>query len=384
VMPSLARTYGGPVEALIGYVAAGAVVGSTALVVGPRSTSDDLQWLAAAMPGADLDAAGSVSGGSWRNAPAVMSRLRNLLATADVVHVHGLLNPVSSGAARAALRHGRSLVIGPFGTMSRYTFTHRRSMAKRLYFRAIDAPNLRRAAAIHFTTAAEQEEARWTGIDFDGRAHVVPPPFCAPAAFGAAAAGGSGSTVLFLGRLHPVKGVDVLLDAWPAVRARRPEAHLVIAGRGTARYESALRAQAAGLGRDAASIAFVGFVQGADKSARLASASAWVLPSRHENFGIAVLEAVAAGVPVVVAPGVQLAPWVASKGLGVVADRTPASVAAAVLRVLDDAAMRTRARTDGATLAVQEFGPVAVAPKLRAMYEAAVAVGVGGRTGAAR
>jgi glycosyltransferase involved in cell wall biosynthesis len=125
-------------------------------------------------------------------------------------------------------------------------------------------------------------------------------------------------------------------------------------------------------------------LQGADKSAWLASASAWVLPSRHENFGIAVLEAVAAGVPVVVAPGVQLAPWVASQGLGVVADRTPSSVATAVLRVLDDAAMRTHARTDGATLAMQEFGPAAVAPRLRAMYEAAMAVGAGGRPGATR
>ena len=70
------------------------------------------------------------------------------------------------------------VVIGPFGTMSRYTFAHRRTMAKRMYFRAVDAPNLRRAAAIHFTTTAEREEARWHGIDFGDRAHVVPPPYC--------------------------------------------------------------------------------------------------------------------------------------------------------------------------------------------------------------
>ena len=134
-------------------------------------------------------------------------------------------------------------------------------------------------------------------------------------------------TVLFLGRLHPVKGVDILLDAWPAVRARHPGARLIIAGEGTPQYEAELRSRAAARGADAASVAFPGFVRGADKVAALAAASVCVLPSLHENFGISVLDSVAAGVPIVVTPGVQLAPWVMRREAGFIAERTAAAVA---------------------------------------------------------
>ena len=368
-MPSLARAYGGPVEALIGYVAAARSVGLTTVVVGPRSTPNDLEWLRASIPHAAVEVAAPWSSGPWRGAPAVLARVRARVSDADVVHVHGLLNPISSFAAGAALRVGRPLVIGPFGTLSRYTFTHRRSTAKRWYLRFIDAPNLRRAAAIHFTTGAEEDGARWTGIDVTGRSHIVPPPFYAVPA--APTAVHAGSTVLFLGRLHPVKGVDLLIDAWPTVRATRPEANLVIAGRGSPAYERELRARVTRLGPDAASVSFVGFVQGSDKAAHLGAASACVLPSRHENFGIAVLEAIAAGVPVVVAPGVQLGPWVAAEGLGLIAERTAPNIAAGIVRLLEDSTLRSRVGREGAARVTGEFGPAAIAPKLQAMYDAA-------------
>lgn len=374
VMPSLARAYGGPVEALIGYVLAARVIGLESTVLGPRSSTEDLEWLRDALGDAAVVVAGPAGAGPWRAGPAVLARLAALVPAASIVHAHGLLNPVSSGAARGALRRRVPVVIGPFGTMSRYTFAHRRTAAKRLYFRVVDTPNLRRAAAIHFTTPAERDEARWLGVDFGRRAHVVPPPYRGSATV--AAAGGrpraaDADTVLFLGRLHPVKGVDLLLDAWPAIRTRRPTARLIIAGVGDAGYERALRARAAALGPDATSVTFAGFVGGAEKAACLASAGVCVLPSRHENFGIAVLDAVAAGVPMVVTPGVQLAPWVTGREMGLVTDRTPSSIAEAVVRLLDDGSLRQRVERCGAAVVNAEFAPRAVAPALKAMYDAA-------------
>jgi glycosyltransferase involved in cell wall biosynthesis len=289
--------------------------------------------------------------------------------------VHGLLNPISSGAARAAINRGIPVVIGPFGTMSRYTFAHRRTVAKRMYFRAVDAPNLRRAAGLHFTTPAEREEAKWHGIDFGTRAHVVPPPYRGARASDHRPAAPASPSVLFLGRLHPVKGVDVLLDAWPAIRAAHPGARLTIAGQGTPQYEAELRARAARLGADAASVAFPGFVRGADKVAHLAAAQVCVLPSLHENFGISVLDSVAAGVPIIVTPGVQLAPWVGRREAGVVTERSAGAVADAVGRVLGDAALRERVARCGAAVVEADFAPRAVAPALRAMYDAVLAQG---------
>ena len=373
-MPSLARAYGGPVEALIGYVVAGQLAGIRSEIVGPQTSADDARWLQHAAGDTDVTQAGPPAGGLWRSGGAVVAcateRLRG--GGADLVHVHGLLNPISSGAAKAAIASGAPVVIGPFGTMSRYTFAHRRTIAKRMYFRAVDAPNLRRAAGLHFTTTAEREEARWHGIDFGSRAHVVPPPYRGVRLAGVPPANG-GPTVLFLGRLHPVKGVDILLDAWPAVRATHPGARLIVAGQGTPQYEAELRSRAAALGAEASSVTFPGFVRGAEKISALAAASVSVLPSLHENFGISVLDSVAAGVPIVVTPGVQLAPWVVRREAGLIAERTASAVADAVGRALDDAGLRERVARCGAALVEADFAPRTIAPALRAMYDAALA-----------
>jgi glycosyltransferase involved in cell wall biosynthesis len=371
-MPSLARSYGGPVEALIGYVVAGQLAGIESVIVGPQTSADDLRWLEEAAGHADVTQAGPPAGGLWRSGGAVVECATGRMGRVDVVHVHGLLNPISSGAARAAIRRAVPVVIGPFGTMSRYTFAHRRTVAKRMYFRAVDAPNLRSAAALHFTTPAERDEARWHGIEFGTRAHVVPPPYRGVRAANHRMGEREPPSVLFLGRLHPVKGVDVLLEAWPAIRSRHPGAKLTIAGQGTPEYEAELRSRAAALGADASSVVFPGFVRGDEKTAHLAAAQVCVLPSLHENFGISVLDSVAAGVPIVVTPGVQLAPWVGRRDAGLVAERSAAAVADAVGRALDDVGLRERVARCGAALVEADFAPRAVAPALRAMYDAAL------------
>jgi glycosyltransferase involved in cell wall biosynthesis len=359
VMPDLTRAYGGPVEALAGFVAA--VAGEAAVtVVGPRAPADEEAWLRAQLPGTAVETA------SRFGVPALA---RRLAAGADVVHVHGLLNAVSSRSARAIIGR-RPVVIGPFGTMSRYTFTHRRRLAKRVYFALIDGPNVRRASAIHFTTEAERDEAAWHGVDLTGRSYVVPPPWRGGRMEVRGEMEGARETVLFLSRIHPVKGLDVLLRAWPTVRARRPGARLVVAGAGESTYVSAMRA----LVPDEAAhgVHFAGFVAGAAKTKCLAEAAVFVLPSLHENFGIAVLEAVAAGVPAVVSPGVQLAPWVASRGVGRVVEREPAAVAAAIVSAMGDAELRGRVARCGGEMVWDEFAPARIAPALLAMYRGAM------------
>jgi glycosyltransferase involved in cell wall biosynthesis len=355
VMPDLTRAYGGPLEALIGFIGA-AGGGADVTVVGPTAPDAELDWLRQAIPGTTVVTAARLG---------VPRLVRRLAAAADVVHVHGLLNTVSSGGAGAALARDRALVIGPFGTLSRYTFTHRRALAKQLYFLTVDAPHLRRAAVVHFTTAAERDEAAWHGIDFTGRAHVVPPPWRGGTR--APSPARTGETVLFLSRLHPKKGLELLLEAWPAVRRARPAATLVIAGAGAPRYEAAIRRAASGLD----GVRFLGFVAGDAKAACLAAADLFVLPSFNENFGIAVLEAVASGLPVVVSPGVQLAPWVESLDVGRIAPRRAEPFAQAIDATLGDAAQRARVARCGAQFVDDDFGSARVAPALLDMYAAA-------------
>ena len=136
---------------------------------------------------------------------------------------------------------------------------------------------------------------------------------------------GGDFVVLYLGRLHPKKGLDVLLDAVAGL----PDVALVIAGSGDARYEERLRQRAAAPGFGGR-VHFAGFVSGAEKDLLLQGADVFALPSEHENFGIAVLEALMAGLPVVVSPGVALEDFVRQIGAGVVVESRAEELTAAL------------------------------------------------------
>ncbi len=302
--------------------------------------------------------------------PALVAWIKRNGRSYDVAHVHGLFNFISTFSARAALAARIPLVIRPFGTLSRYTFSHRRSAAKRLWFDALEAPNLTKASAIHFTTSAERDEARWHSLPLDAKAHVVPPPFL-PAKAVADRGPAAERNVLFLGRMHPVKNLESLVEAWSSVVAAFPEARLTIAGSGDRRYADRIRALAdeRGLGR---SISFPGFLSGDRKASAFASAALFVLPSLHENFGVVLLEALASGVPVVVSDEVQLKDFVSTNNLGIVCGGDSQSLSKAIVAALNDDDLKSRVVASGMRLVESKYSAQAVGTALSAMYLAAV------------
>jgi glycosyltransferase involved in cell wall biosynthesis len=126
-----------------------------------------------------------------------------------------------------------------------------------------------------------------------------------------------------------------------------------------------LRAHAERVG---AAVTFAGFVEGDAKRELLGSADVFVLPSLHENFGIAVLEALAAGLPVVITPEVQLSGFVREHALGIVAEGNAGSLAESVAAALGDSVLRKRCRTQGAALVSRYFSPSAIGEQLLDMY----------------
>ena len=378
VMPDISRAFGGPTQALLGYLAAGRVVGIDATVAAPEPPMADLDWVRRQVGSATVHVFPTRGRGSARVSTALLDHLRAQRDAIDVVHIHGMFNGISTLAARGCRRLQVPYVIGPFGTLSRYTFAHRRRLLKRAYFALLDAPAILHAAAMVFTTSEERDEARRFAAVRAVRSHVVPPPWLADASARRSEAGNARrdhgdsrpETVLFLGRLHPIKALESLIDAWPAVHAARPAARLVLAGSGDPAYVRDLESRVARKGISH-SVIFAGFVTGAEKARWLASADVFVLPSFHENFGVAALEAIAAGVPAVVSPDVQLGPVVCEHRLGVVVARAPATLAAAILSVLGDSALRQRCAAEGAAVVSSLFSPEVIGPQLRAMYELA-------------
>ena len=371
VAPSISKAYGGPTESLIGYLVAAETAGIDVSVAAPKCAVAEVDAFAARAGNARLFLFPSFGRGAFEISPALVSWVRGAAVGFDVVHVHGLFNTTSSLAARTCIRREIPLVIRPFGTLSRYTYLHRRTQLKRAWLALTERANIALASAIHFTTSAERENAEWHGVSFDGRGFVIPPPFLrSDPSSRAAGWEPADPSVLFIGRIEPIKNLELLLDAWPRVIASVPNAHLTVAGAGSPEYTRSLVERAQGLGI-IESVLFPGFADSVLKRALLESASVFVLPSHHENFGIAIVEALDAQVPVVVSRNVQLAPFVETNRLGIVADFGPGALAAAIVSCLGDRQLRERVRTGARDALTADFSPSRVGQLLLQMYQAA-------------
>ena len=374
IAPSIARSYGGPTQSLLGYVIAGRRLGIEVSIAAPApgarhaGAPDDAAAITDHAEGAHLELFRSFGSGAFATSPSLVRWAARNAKKYDVVHVHGLFNPISSLAARSCIHARSAVIIRPFGTLSRYTFAHRRTALKRVYFSLLERRNITHAAGIHFTTTTERDEAKWRGLSFDRRAYVVPPPFIDDGHRPPPDDPGSATpTVLFLGRLNPIKNIEALLEAWPTVHQHAPSAKLAVAGSGDPRYVAELMQRAHRLGINS-DVRFAGIVSGPVKERLLRSASVVVLPSFHENFGMVVLEAVAAGAPVIVSPDVQLAPFLREYGLGTVVNPQPALLAKAIIAALDDAELKERVRLTGRAAVSKSFSPEVVGRLLLDMY----------------
>jgi glycosyltransferase involved in cell wall biosynthesis len=305
--------------------------------------------------------------------------LRRHVRDYDVIHVHALFSHASTAAGRAARRTGVPYVIRPLGVLNRWGMENRRRWLKALSFRWVEQPLLRGAAAIHYTSEAERVEAEAAGVTT--RAAVIPLGIDTAAFENLPNAElllakwpqlRGRKIVLFLSRLDPKKGLELLIPAFAKVRRIVPEALLVIAGDGAADYEKTCRQLAAdaGISED---VVWTGYLGGEAKLAALAAASVFVLPSHSENFGIAVVEALAAGLPCVTTTGVAVSAEVLAGDAGRVVEPDSTALAAALIELLTDDGRRKKCAGNARRLASEKFSLAAMGAALAGLYEEIIA-----------
>ena len=234
-------------------------------------------------------------------APGFSAVVRRVLRDlrADVVHVHGLWRWELHAACAAAREQGVPYVTSAHGMLLPWAFRHR-WWKKRLPWRFYQRRDLCQAARIHATSEKEAQAIRTFGLSAPVR--VVPhglslpawvppdngrPPYCA----------------LFLGRLHPSKGLRLLVDAW--FRLRPEGGACLVAGPDEQDHQRHLQNQIRACGLDGV-FRFCGPVDQVEKWRLYRQADLFVLPSHTENFGLVVAEALACGVPVITTTGT---PW---------------------------------------------------------------------------
>ena len=240
--------------------------------------------------------------GALRLSPGLRRAASAAAARADVVHAHGLWLMPNVDAGNAAARARTRLVVSPRGMLATEALEYSR-LKKRLFWLLLQRRAYAGAAAWHATSEQEAAEIRAYGIK--APIAVIPNGIDLPEVLADHAAAQPRRRLLFLSRIHPKKGLPVLLDAWSLIARDRPDWDLVIAGADEGGHRAELEARIA---TDAISNAtFTGPLYGEAKTALLKDTDLFVLPTRNENFGIAVAEALAAGIPAVVTTG---APWV--------------------------------------------------------------------------
>lgn len=286
----------------------------------------------------------------------------------DVIHTHAIYLWPLWAAARAARRAHVPYVVSPRGMLERDLVGRKNPLMKGLWIAAIERHNLERAAAIHVTSAREAEEAAAFGLKLPMVREIpngvrLDEAADQPLAPAIDAIVRGEPYVLFLGRINWKKGLDRLIGAL----ARLRDVRLVIAGNDEENYRAVLEPIAAGLGVSSR-ITFTGSVHGADKIALLSTARLLVLPSYSENFGNVVIEAMAAGCPVIVSKEVGLADTLQSTRSGIVADGDPDTLAEAMSRVLGDAGLREELRARGRRIADERFSWPVVAAQMEQLY----------------
>lgn len=229
----------------------------------------------------------------------------------ELLHLHGLWSPIILASAAAAGKRGIPSVLSVHGLTGPFVAARRRRL-KRCAWHLMAARCVRRVQALHAASEREADDLRAWGfrqpvavipLGVDLPAWAADRPLPDPAAV---------RTALFLSRLHPSKGVPLLLGAWAAVRPAGWR--LVVAGPGSDADRTAIRSAIDGLHLQA-EVELAGEADAAGRDARYRAADLFVLPSHSENFGLVVAEAMAAALPVITTLGT---PWgeLPSRGCG--------------------------------------------------------------------
>jgi glycosyltransferase involved in cell wall biosynthesis len=289
----------------------------------------------------------------------------------DVVHIHAVFNHACVAAANACRKQRVPYVVRPLGTLDPWSMKQKR-FRKQLFWRFTGRAMLHGAAAVHYTTAAEKEAAEHSlglnhgivvplGIDpeMSDLSSQLPEVTGHP-------------YVLVLSRLHPKKGLDVLIDAFLNVvdDTRFEHWRLVLAGDGSKNYVKMLRQRV--FSKNAHElVSFTGWLEGEEKKSLLRRASLLALPSFQENFALCVVEALANGVPVLISPHVNLAAEVRSASAGWISEVNRSALETALREALEDPAERFK-RGSAGKLLCQSFSWDQVAAQWKNLYSTLV------------
>lgn len=302
--------------------------------------------------------------------------LKNHLKDFQLLHVHYLFSYPSTIACRYAGKYKIPYILTPEGMLSRECLK-RSALKKKFYISFFEKNNLNNASAIHFISEEEMRDARIRDVRLESRSLVEPygldfDAFDDLKNFKGALRKKYPLTegkkiILFLSRLDPIKGLDILIPALKMLSGKRNDFIFVLAGTGNKNYEKAIRTLLRESGLSTTAI-LTGFLDGNEKLSAFADADIFVLPSYHENFGMAALEAMAAGLPIVISNKVGIYKLVERAPAGIVTELNAEKLILALNKLLSDDDLRVRMGLRAYRLARDNFDIKKIAHTMQGIY----------------
>lgn len=373
VIPSVSLAHGGPSVAIRSFARALTAEGVALTILTTDNNGPTLRYASHSPPAFDRTDAQIVVCPQTIEPYKVSLKARQWMRANvrgfDLIHTHALFSYLPTIAALEARRAGKPYVVRPLGTLGSYGTSSQASLLKRLWLHYIDAPIVERAQVVHCTSNAEADDVQ--RVVPSANVEVIPlavdcmqPPTREARELLPRL---NSRVILYCGRLHRKKNVELLLRSFAQILRTDANVSLLIAGAGESAYVASLKSLAEALGVHER-VVWVGHVEGETKAAAFSVANVFALTSHEENFGIAVAEALAAGLPCVLTRGVALADEVMTAGAGAVVSDDPGEIAQQLSRFLLDAGLRESAIRAARVLAESKFSERELGRALVAMY----------------
>ena len=331
-----------------------------------------------------------VAGGGWQFSPKMREALKNNLKGFDLVYIVNIWCYPAAIAAHYSRFYKKPYIMVPSGMLYPDTFS-KKIWKKWPYYYFMVREYLKAASAIHYTTEDEAEKTH-SFLSLRNKAIVV--------ANGVDLSEFTDSfdkeslrekypeikdkkIILFLGRIHWIKGLDILIEAYAMIAKDRNDVHLLIVGMDEKGYSRKVKRWIDEYGMNYvdfrakkdkdyagdAQVTFTGMLTGQEKLKAYGGSDIFVLPSYSENFGMTVVEAMACGLPVVITNKVGIYKEVERNKAGIVIDTGARSLYQAMKLLLEKPNLRKEIAVNGRKLVEEYYDINNVADKMISVYQ---------------
>jgi glycosyltransferase involved in cell wall biosynthesis len=316
IIPSISLIYGGPSQMVLGLAPALAKAGVEVTILTTDSNGDNGQKpldiplnIAIKQDGYEIIYFRCGPFRRYKFSLGLLKFLKNNAKYSDIAHIHALFSPISSAAAIICRQQNLPYILRPLGTLDPSDLRKKKQL-KQLYVALLERRNLAGASAVHFTSEQEAKISSRFGVstkDLVIPLGVIPPQNNTENIRNKFGIFNDKPVVLFMSRIDPKKGLELLIPALQKLSIQGLDFHFVLAGTNPQDpiYEQKIKSDIEN-SQLKSHTTITGFVTGEAKISLLETADLFVLPSYYENFGIAVAEAMVAGIPVVISDQVHI------------------------------------------------------------------------------